>query len=93
MWTPSLVCIFWLTMTVQLVSVAAIIALQLFRHDRGRRVCQRVFIGLLMAMGFVTVLAVSSSSDSWITSGAALSVMTVCATVDLGARERKAASF
>jgi hypothetical protein len=93
MWTPSLLCIFWLTIVIQMISVVTIIAMQLFSNDRGRSLCQRIFFGLMMAMGLVTVLAVSSASDSWLTSGATLSVMTVCATFDLGASRRRAASF
>jgi hypothetical protein len=93
MWTPSLSCIFWSTIVIQMISVVTIMAVQLFPHGRRRSLCQRVFFGLLMAMGLVTVLAVSSASDSWMTSGATLSVMTVCATFDLGANERRAASF
>ena len=93
MWTPSLLCIFWSTVVIQTISVGTIIALQLFRHGRGRRLCQRVFFGLMMAMGLVTLLAVSSASDSWMTSGATLSIMTVCATYDLGASGREAATF
>jgi hypothetical protein len=93
MWTPSLLCIFWSTIVIQVISFVTIMAIQLFPHDRGRGLCQRVFFGLMMAMGLVTVLAVSSSSDSWMTSGATLSVMTVCATFDLGASGRRAASI
>ena len=93
MWTLSLPCIFWSTIVIQLISVATIMALQLFPHGRCRSLCQQVFFGLLMAMGLVTVLAVSSASDAWMTSGATLSVMTVCATFDFGAKERRAASF
>ena len=93
MWTPSLLCIFWLTIVIQMISVVTIIAMQLFSDDRRRSLCQRVFFGLMMAMGLVTVMAVSSASDSWMTSGATLSVMTVCATLDLGASRRRAASF
>jgi hypothetical protein len=93
MWTPSLSCIFWSTIVIQMISVVTIMAVQLFPHGRRRSLCQQVFFGLLIAMGLVTVLAVSSASDSWMTSGATLSVMTVCATFDLGANERGAASF
>ena len=93
MWTLSLPCIFWSTITIQMISVATIIAMQQFPHGRRRSVCQRVFFGLMMAIGLVTVLAVSSASDSWMTSGATLSVMTVCATLDIGADRRRAASF
>ncbi|MHB8973426.1 MAG: hypothetical protein ACYC3X_09300 [Pirellulaceae bacterium] len=93
MCTLSLPCIFWSTIVIQLISVATIVALQLFPHGRKRNACEQVFIGLMLAMGLVTVLSVGSASDAWMTSGATLSVMTVCATFDFGARERQAASI
>ena len=51
MWTPSLPCIFWSTIVIQMISVATIIAMQLSPHGRRRNLCQQVFFGLLMAHG------------------------------------------
>ena len=93
MWTLSLPCIFWSTIAIQLISVATIVAMQLFPLGRKHSACEQVFIALMLAMGLVTVLAVSSASDAWMTSGATLSIMTVCATFDFGARDRQAASI
>jgi hypothetical protein len=93
MCTLSLLCIFWSTIAIELISVATIVAMQLFPHGRKRNACEQIFFGLMMAMGLVTVLAVSSASDAWMTSGATLAVMTVCATFDFGVRERQAASI
>ncbi len=93
MWTLSLPCIFWSTVAIQLISAATIVALQLFPSGRKRNACEQIFIGLMLAIGLVTVLALGSASDAWMTSGATLSVMTVCATFDFGARERTAASI
>ena len=36
MWTPSLPCIFWSTVAIQLISVATIVAMQLFPNGRKR---------------------------------------------------------
>ena len=93
MWTLSLPCIFWLTIAIQLISVVTHRGHAAdFADGRRSRLCQRVFFGL-MAMGFVTVLAVSAASHSWMTSGATLSVMTVCATLDMGASRRRDGTF
>jgi hypothetical protein len=67
--------------------------MQLYPSGRKRNACEQIFIGLMLAIGLVTVLALGSASDAWMTSGATLSVMTVCATFDFGARERTAASI
>ena len=57
-------------------------ALRLCGSDRGRSACQRLFVIMLLALGLITVLSVGADSDSWVTSGATLSVMTVFATFD-----------
>ncbi|MHB0956187.1 MAG: hypothetical protein ACYC0X_07395 [Pirellulaceae bacterium] len=93
MWTHLLPYLFWCTIAIQLISVATIVAIQLRPRGRRRSACEQIFIGLMLAMGLVTVLAISATSDAWLASGATLSVMTVCATYDLGARDRQAASF
>lgn len=89
----SLPCLFWLILSIQVVSLAVIIALQLLPCGSSRTVCQRVFFGLLLAMGLVTVSAVGAASSAWLWSGASLSIMTVCATCDLGGATRGPASF
>lgn len=89
----SLPHLFWLILSIQLMSIAIIIALQLLPRGRSRSVCQQLFFGLLLAMGLVTVSAVSAASSAWLWSGASLSIMTVCATCDLGAAARGTASF
>jgi len=89
MWSPSLPCIFWLTLAIQLVSVVTIIVMHQSAPGGRRRICQRVFFALMVAIGGVTVLAVSTASHSWMTSGATLSVMTVCATLDPGKSGRQ----
>ena len=58
MWIPSVSCMFWLTIVVQLVGVATIGALHLLPHGRRRNICQRVFFASLLAMGCVTLMAV-----------------------------------
>ncbi len=73
--------------------MAVIISLQLLPRGRSRNVCQQVFFGLLLAMGLVTISAVSAASSAWLWSGASLSIMTVCATCDLGAAPRGTASY
>jgi uncharacterized membrane protein len=89
----SLPCILWLTISIQLISVATMIAMHQLPHGRRRRVSQRVFFALMMAMGLVTMAAVGSAGNSWMTSGATLSVMTVCATLDLGESRRRTTGF
>ncbi len=93
MWTVPLPCLFWSTIAIQLISVATMIAMQPLPHGRRGRASQRVFLALMMAIGLVAVLAVHSASDSWMTSGATLSVMTLCATWDLGAGRDRPASY
>lgn len=93
MWIPSVTCMFWLTIVVQAVGVVTIVALHLLPHGRRRNICQRVFIAVLCAMGCMTVAAVCCASHAWMSSGATLSVMTMCATFDFGARERPGVSY
>jgi hypothetical protein len=84
---------FWLTIVVQVVGVATIGALHLLPHGRRRNFCQRVFFASLLAMGCMTLAAVCSASHAWMSSGASLSVMTMCATFDFGSRERPGVSY
>ena len=51
MWTLSLPCMFWSTVAIQLISVATIVAMQLFPSGRKRNACEQVFIGLMLAIG------------------------------------------
>ncbi len=93
MWTLSLPVIFWSTIVIQLLGLGAIVALRLCGSDRGRLACQRLFVTLLLALGLITVLSVGADSDSWVTSGATLSVMTVFATFDFGGGKARAVAF
>jgi hypothetical protein len=93
MWAISGSGLFWSTAAIQLITVVTIVAMQLLPHGRRRAACHRFFFALLLALGLVTVLAVSVASESWVTSGASLSVMTLCATFDLGGKAQQAASF
>ncbi|MFW6170618.1 MAG: hypothetical protein ACODAD_09020 [Planctomycetota bacterium] len=92
MWTLSLPAIFWSTIVIQLLGLGSLVAARMCRTSRGRAVCQHLFVMVLAALGLITVLAVGADSDSWVTSGATLSIMTVCATVDFrGDRPRSPA--
>ncbi len=82
MFTLSLPVIFWLTIVIQLIGLGAIVAMRLFPSGRRHAACQKLFLSVLSALGMITVLSVGADSDSWVTSGATLSVMTVCATFD-----------
>ncbi|MFO7901908.1 MAG: hypothetical protein R6U98_04555 [Pirellulaceae bacterium] len=88
----SLSAIFWSTMVIQLLGLGSLVAARVCRTSWGRAMCQQFFVMMLAALGLITVLAVGADSDSWVTSGATLSIMTVCATVDFrGDRPRSAA--
>jgi hypothetical protein len=93
MCTLSQPCLFWATIVIQVLSAATIIAIQQSSHGRRRTLCQRFFFGLLMAMGVLTALAAGAPSQSWMTSGATLSIMTVFATRDMGSDRRRTAVF
>ncbi len=82
MMTLSLTAIFWSTVVVQLLGLGSIAALSTCGSDWGRCCFQRLFLSTLVALGFITLLAVAAGSHSWVTSGATLSVMTVFATFD-----------
>ena len=47
MWTLSLPLIFWATVVVQLLGVISLVAVRLCHNDRGRLVCQRLFLSAL----------------------------------------------
>lgn len=85
--------LFWLILSIQVLSLVVIVALQLLPCGRCRTACQRAFFGLLLAMGLVTVSALSAASSAWLWSGASLSIMTVCATYDVGAAARSPVAF
>ncbi len=93
MLTLSLPVIFWSTMAVQLIGLAAIAALRLFPNGRLHAVSQRLFYSVLMALGLITVLSVGADSDSWVTTGATLAVMTVCATFDFRSESARKVAF
>jgi hypothetical protein len=93
MLTLSLPVIFWSTIVIQLLGLGSIVALRLCGSDRGRSTCQRVFVAMLLALGLITVLSVGADSDSWVTSGATLSVMTVCATFDFRGGKASSVAF
>jgi hypothetical protein len=93
MLTLSLPAIFWLTIVIQLMGVASIVALRLCGSDRSRLACQRLFVTMLLALAAVTLLAFGADSDCWATSGATLSVMTVCATFDSRSDRRHSHAF
>ena len=93
MMTLSLPVIFWSTIIIQLLGLASIVALRLCGSDRSRAACQRLFVLLLLALGLITVLSVGADSDSWVTSGATLSVMTVCATFDFRGGKASSVAF
>ncbi len=81
MWTLSLPVIFWSTFVIQLLGLGSIVALRLCDHGR-RSNCQRFFVAVLLALGAITLFAVGADSDSWVTSGVTLSIMTVCGTFE-----------
>jgi hypothetical protein len=91
--TLSLSIIFWSTIVIQLLGLGSIVALRVCGSDRGRAVCQRLFVAALLALGLITIFAVGADSDSWVTSGATLSVMTVCATFDFRSERARSAAF
>ena len=93
MWTLSVTVIFWATIVIQLLGLGSIVALRFCGSDRGRSACQRFFVTMLLALGVITILAVGADSDSWVTSGATLSVMTVCATFDFRGERARSAAF
>lgn len=93
MWSLSLPVIFWLTIVVQLLGLGSMVAARLCGTYRGRAVCQQVFLVMLLALGLVTVIAVGADSDSWVTSGATLSIMTVCVTFDFRGDRGRSAAF
>ena len=80
--TLSLPAIFWLSLVLHLLALVSTVALRLRGSDRSRLACQRLFVTMLLAMGLLTVLAMSADSDFWVTSGATLSIMTVGASLD-----------
>ncbi len=82
MWTLSLPVIFWSTCVIQLLGLGSIVALRLCDNGRRRSTCQRFFVAVLLALGVVTLFAVGADSDSWVTSGVTLSIMTVCGTFE-----------
>ena len=82
MWSLSLPVMFWLTIAIELLALASMAAARLCGTNRRRAVCHQFFVIMLLALGLMTVLALSSDSHSWVTSGATLSIMTVCATFD-----------
>lgn len=92
-WSLSLPAIFWATMAIQLLGLSSLVAVRLCATSGGRATCQRVFLVMLAALGLITVLAVGADSDSWVTSGATLSIMTVCATVDFRRDRSGSAAF
>ena len=93
MLTLSLPAIFWSTIIVQLLALVSIVSLRLCVTNRGRTICQRLFVAALLALGSLTVVAVCADSDSWVTSGATLSIMTVFATFDFGGEKASSVAF
>ncbi len=93
MWTLSLPVIFWSTIAIQLMGLGAIVAMRLFPSGRRHGACQKLFLSLLFALGMITVMSVGADSDSWVTSGATLSVMTVCATFDFRRESGRKVAF
>lgn len=93
MMTLSLPVIFWSTLVIQLLGVGSIVGARLCTGERGRGVCHRFFLVMLLALGLITVLAVMADSDTWVTSGATLSVITVCATFDFRGERAQTAAF
>jgi hypothetical protein len=93
MWTLSIPVIFWATIAIQLMSLAAVVAIRLCPSGPRRSLCQQLFFASLLGLGLITVLAVAADSDSWVTSGATLSVMTVCATFDFRGQYAQSPSF
>ncbi len=93
MWTLSLPVIFWLTIAIQLMGMGSIIAMRLCPSGRRQSACQKLFMTVLLALGLITVLSFGAASDSWVTSGATLSVMTVCATFDCRSEKKRSVVF
>ena len=83
----------WVFLVVQLLALTSMVALRLCASDRSRLACQRLFVIMLLAMGVVSVLAMGGGSDFWMTSGATLSIMTVCTSLDCRGENAGSAAY
>jgi hypothetical protein len=93
MGTFSAPVIFWGSLAVPLISLGTLLAMRFCRSIAGRALCQQAFLLQLLILGLLTLAALSTGSDAWVASGAIFSVITLCATCDLGGERRRATTF
>lgn len=83
MWIHSESLLFGATLITLSTGLACMIGIALCRNPKRQAHCHHVFFLALVALGFVTLLAVGADSGIWMGPGTGLSAMAVGATLDL----------
>jgi hypothetical protein len=75
--------ILWANLVIQVAGVTSMVIARLTERSWARALCQRCFFFCLLAVGFVTLVAIRSPDGNWLPYGATLGLMAIGATVDL----------
>jgi len=83
MWIISEAILFWIAVSVFLLGLASVVLMRLAGGQTQHLYCWHcLFYMALLGLGLLTVVAVGVGNGAWMTSGAAMSVITIGATVD-----------
>jgi hypothetical protein len=89
---PTHETIFWLAIGIQCMGIISVLAARMSEHSRSCGFYQTTMIGSLLAVGLVTIMALSQGNSNWHSCAMTLGMMCIGATIDSRSMRRTASS-